>query len=226
MMPPGRIAVCLEVTPKQAVAAALDWPGWCRAGRDEQAALAALASYAGRYAPVAAHAGLSIPATAAFEVAERVPGGPATAFAAPECRRPFPQTTAKADRAALTPRRGPAPGPPGHRGLGHLRPDRHRLTSRAAQGPARRRPRPGPDHRPRDRHRQAYARKLEIRPKQPPTGDTAAISELREAITAVLGAPSDGTPVLPGGWTTRYAAHRIAWHILEHAWEMQDRAES
>ena len=47
MMPSGRIAVCLEVTPKQA-----------------------LASYAGRYAPVAAHAGLSVPATAAFEVAE------------------------------------------------------------------------------------------------------------------------------------------------------------
>jgi hypothetical protein len=26
--------------------------------------------------------------------------------------------------------------------------------------------------------------------------------------------------------TTRYAAPRIAWHVLEHAWEMQDRAES
>jgi len=26
--------------------------------------------------------------------------------------------------------------------------------------------------------------------------------------------------------TTRYAARRIAWHVLEHAWEMQDRAES
>jgi hypothetical protein len=49
-MPPRRIAVCLEVTPEQAVAAALDWPGWCRAGRDEGAALAALAGYARRYA--------------------------------------------------------------------------------------------------------------------------------------------------------------------------------
>ena len=55
-MPPGRIAVCLEVTLKQAVASVLDWPGWCRAGRDEGAALAAPASYAGRYAPVAARA--------------------------------------------------------------------------------------------------------------------------------------------------------------------------
>jgi hypothetical protein len=88
MMPSGRIAVCLEVTPKQTVASALGWPGWCRAGRDEDAALAALASYAGRYAPVAAQAGLSFPATVAFDVVARVPGGPATAFAAPECRRP------------------------------------------------------------------------------------------------------------------------------------------
>jgi hypothetical protein len=24
----------------------------------------------------------------------------------------------------------------------------------------------------------------------------------------------------------RYAARRIAWHVLEHAWEMQDRADS
>jgi hypothetical protein len=42
--PSHRIAVCLEVSPKQAVASALDWPGWCRAGPDEGAALAALAS--------------------------------------------------------------------------------------------------------------------------------------------------------------------------------------
>ena len=102
-MPSRRIAVCLEVSPKQAVASALDWPGWCRAGRDEGAALAALASYAGRYAPVAGQAGVSFPATVAFDVVERVPGGPATAFAAPECRRPFPQIIVGAERAKISP---------------------------------------------------------------------------------------------------------------------------
>src|SRR5215467_1745075 len=73
-MPSRRVAVGLEVAPKQAVASALDWPGWCRAGRDEQAALEALADYARRYAPVAAHAGVGFPATVAFDVVERVPG--------------------------------------------------------------------------------------------------------------------------------------------------------
>lgn len=43
-----RIAACLEVSPKTTFASALDWPGWCRPGRDQGAALEALASYAER----------------------------------------------------------------------------------------------------------------------------------------------------------------------------------
>jgi heat-inducible transcriptional repressor len=57
-------------------------------------------------------------------------------------------------------------------------------------------------------------------------GTAAEVEELREAIATVVGGPSDGSPAVPNGWTTRYAARRIAWHVLEHAWEMQDRAES
>ena len=225
-MPSRPTAVCLEVTPKQAFASALEWPGWCRAGRDEGAALEVLARYAGRYAPVAAHAGVSFPATAAFDVAELVPGGPATAFAAPECRRPFPQITAAADRATVTPAAA--------RSLAGL------LTAAwatfdeiAAASPAGLRKGPRGGGRDRDQiighvigAETAYARKLGIKLKQPPPGDTAAIAQLREAIAAVLNAPSDGAPVVPGGWAPRYAARRIAWHLLEHAWEMQDRADS
>ncbi len=224
-MPSRRIPVCLEATPKQAVASALDWPGWCRAGRDESAALAALASYAGRYAPVAAHAGVSFPATVAFEVAERVPGGPATAFAAPECRRPFPQVTAEADRASLAPAAA--------RLAGLVTAAWAAFEQIAAASPAELRKGPRGGGRDRDQiighvicADTAYARKLGIKRKQPATGDIAAIGELRAAIAAVVGTPTGGSPVLPSGWTTRYAARRIAWHVLEHAWEMQDRAES
>jgi len=71
----------------------------------------------------------------------------------------------------------------------------------------------------------AFARKVGVRLKRPAADEIAAIENRREAIAAVVGAPSDGSPVVPNGWTTRYAARRIAWHILEHAWEMQDRAE-
>ena len=72
-MPSRRMAVCLEVTPKQTVASALDWPGWCRAGRDEGAALEALASYAERYAPVAKQAAVSFPSTVDFDALAAAP---------------------------------------------------------------------------------------------------------------------------------------------------------
>jgi hypothetical protein len=225
-MPSRDIAVFLEVTPKQTVASALDWPGWCRAARDEGAALAALASYAGRYAPVAGQAGVSFPATVAFDVVERVPGGPATAFAAPECRRPFPQITAGAERATVTPAAA-------WRLAGLVAAAWVAFDQIAAASPAQLRKGPRGGGRDRDQiidhviaAETAYARKLGIRRKQPAPGDIPAIEELRAAITAVAGAPSDGSPPVAGGWTTRYAARRIAWHILEHAWEMQDRAES
>ncbi len=55
----ARIAIGLEATSKKAFASALEWPGWCRAGRDEAAALAALVASAGRYARVAREAGLA-----------------------------------------------------------------------------------------------------------------------------------------------------------------------
>ena len=225
-MPSRRIAVCLEVSPKQAVASALDWPGWCRAGRDEGAALAALASYAGRYAPVAGQAGASFPATVVFDVVERVPGGPATAFAAPECRRPFPQIAAEAERAEVTPAAA-------RRLAGLITAAWGTFDETAAASPAELRKGPRGGGRDRDEltghvigAETACARKLGIKLKQSATGDIAAIEQLREAIAAVVGAPSDGSPVVPGGWTTRYAARRIAWHVLEHAWEMQDRADT
>jgi len=45
--------VFVEMGSKRVFACAYDWPGWCRSGKDEASALAALATYAPRYAPVA-----------------------------------------------------------------------------------------------------------------------------------------------------------------------------
>jgi hypothetical protein len=35
----------------------------------------------------------------------------------------------------------------------------------------------------------------------------------------------DGEPLAGRRWPARYAAHRIAWHALDHAWEIEDRSE-
>ena len=48
---PVRVGLVLGKT--SVLASALDWPGWCRRGKGEQAALDALLDYAGRYAVVA-----------------------------------------------------------------------------------------------------------------------------------------------------------------------------
>jgi hypothetical protein len=220
------IAVCLEVAPKQAFASALDWPGWCRGGRDEGAALEALAGYAERYAPVAERAGVGFPSTVAFDVVERLAGGPTTAFAAPECRRPFPQVTAEAERAEITPAAA-------RRLVGLVSAAWTTFDEVAAASPAELRKGPRGGGRDRDAvidhviaAETAYARKIGVKLGRPASDDIAAIEERREAIAAVVGVPSDGSPVVPDGWTRRYAARRIAWHVLEHAWEMEDRAKS
>jgi hypothetical protein len=225
-MSSGRIGVHLEISPKTTFASALDWPGWCRAGRDEDAALEALASYAIRYARVAERASVGLPSTLTFDVVERVPGGPMTAFAAPECRRPFPQVTADAERAGVTPAAA-------RRLVGLVTAAWATFDEVAAASPAELRKGPRGGGRDRDEivdhvigADTAYARKLGVKRKQPAINDMAALDELREAIAVVVGGPSDGSPVVPNGWTTRYAARRIAWHVLEHAWEMQDRSES
>jgi hypothetical protein len=192
--PPRSIAVFVEVTPKMAVASALDWPGWCRAGRDEGAALAALADYAGRYAPVAGRAEVSFPAMVAFDVAERMPGGPATAFAAPECRRPFPQVTAEAERAMVIPAAA-------RRLAGLVTAVWAIFDQIAATAPAELRKGPRGGGRDRDQlighvigADTAYARKLGIKLKQPAIGDVAAVEELRAAIAAVVGRPLGRLP--------------------------------
>ena len=71
----------------------------------------------------------------------------------------------------------------------------------------------------------AYARKIGLRLREPAWGDRAAVRGNRAAILEVLGRPSDGERLVePKGWPARYAAQRVAWHALDHAWEIEDRS--
>ena len=213
-------AVVAEVGAKKVFVAAVDWPGWCRAGKTEELALEALGACAERYAEAAERAGVRFPASAAaaFEVVERVPGDATTDFGAPGkvTERDGERLTAAAARrqaalleaawevfdrvAAASPqelRKGP-------RGGGR---DRDKMIDHLLGSDA------------------AYARKLGVKHKQPARDDSTAIKALREDILAVLSKAGDGTPPVPKGWPPRYAARRLAWHALDHAWEMQDRTE-
>src|SRR5215212_11890948 len=91
------IPVYLETGAKKVFACSVDFPGWCRSGRDEEAALEALADYAPRYAEVAKLAKAAFPAKAEFEVTERVKDQGATDFG-------IPHEVTKADAEPMTAR--------------------------------------------------------------------------------------------------------------------------
>ncbi len=84
-----RISVYLEVGTRRTFAGAIDWPGWCRSGKDEEAALAALFAYGSRYQRALRGARVEFhPPTkaSALRVVERLPGDATTDFGAPGAR--------------------------------------------------------------------------------------------------------------------------------------------
>jgi hypothetical protein len=212
--------VGLEITDRRTFASALDWPGWSRSGRDEAAALAALAAAGLRYAAVVASAGIEPPAgpVTITTIAERQPGTATTAFGAPDVvfgldRRPTDAGEAArlgalvaagwvALDAAVA--RAPAALRKGPRGGGR---DRDAIAAHAVAADA------------------AYARSVGLRVREPDPADRGAVAALRASLLEVLRQPSDGSPLAGRRWPTRYAARRIAWHALDHAWEIEDRAE-
>jgi len=71
------IDIYLEVGQKRTFAGAVDWPGWCRSGRDAEAAQQALLDAASRYARIlhAAKIKFSAPTTLdTFKVVEQLEG--------------------------------------------------------------------------------------------------------------------------------------------------------
>jgi hypothetical protein len=222
--PPGAptrlVDVGVETTPKRVFVSALEWPGWTRSGRDEAAALAALAASVERYAVVAREAGITFAPVArgGLSVVERLPGTPSTAFGVPAVvfaadRRP----TYAADGARLA---------------ALVRAAWTILAQVVAAAPAELRRGPRGGGRDRDAivahvvaAEHAYAPQVGLRLPEPDPRDGPAVAAVRAAIAEVLARPTDGGPIPGGRWPARYAARRVAWHVLDHAWEIEDRAD-
>lgn len=206
--------VYLEVGAKRTFAMALDWPGWGRSGRTGEDALEALAEYAERYAPVAKKAGLAVGTS--FDVVEELKGNATTDFGAPAAfaaadSEPVSAAAAKRTAALVeacwdtltrVAARSPEELTKGPRGGGR---DRDKMLNHVVETEA------------------AYGRKIGVKHKPPALDDKPAIKAMRADIIAVLGAPSDGSSPVEKGWPVAYTARRIAWHALDHAWEIQDR---
>ncbi len=215
----GTITVGLEITPRRVFASALEWPGWSRAGRDEAGALAALAAYAGHYAGAVRPAGAMIAAVTAADllVVERAAGSASTAFGVPAVIYLADARFTNAED--------------GERLVAFVRACWAALDQVAGRAPAELRKGPRGGGRDRDAivahaiaAETAYARHMGVRLREPDPGDAPAVAAVRAALEDVLAAPSAGGPIPGGRWPVRYAARRIAWHALDHAWEIEDRA--
>lgn len=214
------IPVYLETGQKRVFACALAWPGWCRSGKTEAQALDALSAYAARYAIVAREAGIPFPPAIRdnFDIIERVPGSAGyTDFGAPG--------------SVATHDREPLAGQDADRFVVLLRASWVVFDRIAAVAPAELRKGPRGGGRDRDEMidhvlgaETSYARKLGVKHRQPARDDAPAIAALRDAIVTALEAGATGAPHAPTGWPPRYAVRRIAWHVLDHAWEIEDRS--
>jgi hypothetical protein len=214
------ILVTIEFTPKKSFASAADWPGWTRSGKTEALALEALAAYAPRYAVVAdaEHRRFASPvAIDDLAVVERNAGSAGTDYGVPSHPTGHDARPTDADEAAR---------------LAGLVAAAWALFDRTAAGAPeelRKGPRGGGrntskviDH-VMDADR-AYANQIGIRVKEFASDDRAAIDAMRTEMLEVLRAARDGAPLADRRWPARYAAQRIAWHALDHAWEIEDRS--
>jgi hypothetical protein len=70
---------------------------------------------------------------------------------------------------------------------------------------------------------QMYGRKVGLRLPVPHDGEREVVLANRAAVLDWC--RSGGmTPTGRAGWPPRYASRRIIWHVLDHAWEIEDRA--
>jgi hypothetical protein len=198
----GATRVYVETGRTWTFACAVDWPGWCRRGKDAQQALDTLKDYAPRYAVVAGTGEISTD----FEVIGRIPGDATTDFGAPSVSGAWDDAVlppAEADRLARlleqtwlvfdgVVARAPAELRKGPRGGGR---DRDSIAEHVREA------------------ERNYARRIGVRV---PPG--TAWPEQRAACLEALRAGAPGQ-----SWSARYGARRLAWHVMDHAWEIEDR---
>ena len=241
--PSEQIVVYFEVGKKRALAGALEWPGWCRGGRDAGGALNSLIEYGPRYERVLHAAGLPFHAPTAmssFVVTERLAGNATTDFGAPDvapssdalpvddaelrrlqdlleaCWTAFDSTVQAAYGKEL--RKGPRGG---GRDLAEvvrhvLEAEASYLTRLGGKGPKQ------GDNKADEHGKQGMSEPGLLLLNQHGAFD------LRQIILDTLGSAARGDIPLRGPrggihWTPRFFVRRAAWHVLDHVWEIEDR---
>ena len=214
------LRVILEIGKKRrVVAGAIDWPGLDRWGTSEDAAIDKLTSYLPRYAAVAERAGLAKPfaAARAVDVIERVPGSSSTDFWG------IAHVPAEIEREVLSPtdlerrlellqacwayfddvaQHVSQELLPGSRSAGRTRDQivRHVYGSEPEQ----------------------MSRKVEVRTPLDVVLTPSGLTAHREAYLAAIRAyNAEGKAART--WPIQFLVRRTAYHVMDHAWELEDR---
>lgn len=222
----NKIDVYLEIGKKRAFAGALDWPGWCRSGRDEESALRSLLEYGPRYARVLKNTRLAFQPPAdvsVLTVKERLSGNATTDFGAPGIA---PSSDARAVEAGELQR------------FEKILEACWRTLDHALEIATGRELRTGP--RGGGRQVEAIVQHLldsdagyiggvgwRLQPEKT-AGLTEQLELARRAVLEALAASARGAIPARGPrgglrWSPRYFVRRLAWHTLDHAWEIEDR---
>ncbi|HEX2423051.1 MAG TPA: hypothetical protein VHN56_07895 [Actinomycetota bacterium] len=213
---PARYEVTIERGAKRVFAGANAWPGWCRGGRTEEEALEALLTYGRRYAKVMGRRRLGYVAptdVGRLRVVERLTGNATTDFGAPGVAPRSDDRAVDEDEAGR---------------LAAIMKACWSALDRAAAAADGLVLRTGP---------RGGGRKLAAIVEHVADAEVAYLSKLgarpsagdpRATIVAVFasrarGEPPERTPRSGVLWTPRYFMRRAAWHVLDHAWEIEDR---
>ena len=220
------IEVYLEVGKQRTFASAVEWPGWSRGGRDSSSALQALAEYGPRYGRAigAARLGFHPPSDPTeFKIVEQLVGSTSTDFGVPALPASADSRGMDANDVARSEK--------------ILKPCWETFDHAVAA--VRRELRKGP---------RGGGRELEAIVKHVLGADGAYLSGLGWAFKPIEGADLQtelarsrreillGLEAAARGeteqrgprggkrWTPRYFVRRVAWHVLDHAWEIEDRS--
>ncbi len=221
-----KIDVYTEAGEKRTFAGAIEWPGWCRSGKGEQGALEALLTYGPRYQAALRDKGVSFSAPSGvseLRVVERLKGSTTTDFGAPDAA-----PTMDGDRLAA------ADVLRYERILGAC----WSCFDRAVEAASGKQLRTGPRGGGRDLQKmighvigadKAYLSRLGWSFEGTSAAETLEThGQLRQAMLDGLNAAAHGKIEAEGPrggkrWSARYFVRRVAWHVLDHAWELEDR---
>jgi hypothetical protein len=218
------LRVILEIGTKgrRVVAAAIDWPGIDRWGTTEDDALVKLSTYLPRYSGVAERAGLgdAFERQRTIDVIERSRGSSSTDFWG------IAHVPSETEREVLS-------AADLERRLDLLRACWAYFDDVASRASADLRPGPRSAGRSRDqitRHTyrsepEQFSRKVEVRtPLDSVLTPDGRAAHRQAYLDAIRGYNAEGKPART--WPIQFLVRRTAHHVMDHAWEMEDRDPS